>query len=749
MSSLSPDRRDEIRAGAIGALLDLPEAIGRYVVRGELGRGGMGVVYDAIDPQLKRPVAIKVINPVLLRDRPDAAALEERFEREMCSVSPVFDANVVTILDAGLARLGGTRAAYYVMERVVGESLEDRLRRRGALSRHEALGVASGVARGLAALHARGLVHRDVKPSNVLLPIGEDGQLVAKVSDFGLVHLIRDPRHPAPNDSEPVIAGSAHGLAPEQIHAESIDGRADIFALGALLIRVFTGDEPFAASSLRDRLHRIEWDRPDGLDALPTDVRALAERLLAKSPGERPSTAEEVVRELDALRGPRRTTLRTWAARVVAVAGALTVAWLGASEWQATRIDESIRSELARHRSVVEAQLERAGFLAAAHVESTRAAPLPADERRAAHDRLEGVVNRLAHERAQHANRLAELEADRRFPTTEALTTLLDRPSDSLASAPRRAVEDPGHHLTDAAAAMIAQQVELLDREFGLTVEVRLHPDVELQNDGARQSEDHALAGRRLRFTLDPDRSAGRIETSASLEAILSDALLGALLREQILPLAERGEAAFGIELAFRVIREELRRARRDGETIEATAPDDFAGGGARTARMPEAEGLPGPLPDHERALFGAAPTVLEAWTTYLQWLDAETHDAHVALFTPASRALVEAWPASRPYWRGMRRRDPLPTLATLERDDVALLYSSDDPTFAPRFFVRSDAGWQIDLVAGNAHLIHIAGGEDTWTFRGVRETPLALFEDALIVDRGLIRLAGHQSDRP
>jgi len=743
-NSLDPNRRAAIRDHAIRALLDLPQTIGRYTVRGELGRGGMGVVYHAYDPQLERDVAVKVINPALLASTDASIRPEERFEREMRAASPIFHPNVVTILDAGTASLAeegpASRVAYYVMERVIGESLEDRIRRTGPLPRTEALSVAIAVAKGLTALHERGLVHRDVKPSNILLPIGQG----PKLTDFGLIHLIDDPSR---QGEESVIEGSTHGLAPEQIGSGAVDERSDLFALGAVIIRMWTGDEPFAASSLRDRLIRIRTAQPDGIERLPPDVARLVRALLEKAPEHRPRSAADVAAELVKMKRARRPGLAGYALRTLAVAGMLGALYLGAAQWEKSRLEDELAREHLHHEAKIAAQLERATLLAGPLLSISELQALPADERRAINDRVEGIANRVALLRNQHEARVEALEGSARIPGLSLFGRELTSQSDTgMPDAARRtaSLHDPTGHLVREEREQLLQQIELLEREFDVQAEVHLGsiPDAE-----APLVPQSATKERRLRIVLDLNQEFGSIECSQALEPALSDALLGALLREQILPLAHRDQTAFGLRLAIRVIRESLRsdlaRARADdAPALVRASSNDYAGGGARATRTPEVESFFTPLtPDQRRGLAAAATPEL-TWARFIEWMKLETADVDVTLFTPQSREILREWPASRPYWRSVLRSALQAPLETIETEDRALLFSRAAPEVAPRFFARSEVGWQLDLAAGRAHILTLAGGSHRWSFHDIEGDPLVPFREELTVTNGLIRLA-------
>src|SRR5438045_6387142 len=199
-------------------LLDLQAALaGEYSLQRGLGRGGMGVVYLARDVQLDRDVAIKVLPSHLAR----TAASRERFLREARMAAGLSHPNIVPIHRVGEA--GGF--VFFVMSYVPGQTLGERLRSRGPLSPSDTMRVLREVAWALAYAHGRGIVHRDVKPDNILL---EEGTARALVTDFGVAH-----GGAAVVDTDPgKIMGTANFMSPEQAAGESIDGRSDIYALG-------------------------------------------------------------------------------------------------------------------------------------------------------------------------------------------------------------------------------------------------------------------------------------------------------------------------------------------------------------------------------------------------------------------------------------------------------------------------------------------------------------------------------------
>lgn len=269
---------------------DDPQSLGKlgnYVILGVIGSGGMGLVLKARDPGLERIVAIKVLKPELAAN----ATARKRFVGEAQKAAAVTHDHVVTIHGVGEAN----GLPHIVMEYVVGVSLEERIRRTGPLKVEEILRIGMQAASGLAAAHAQGLVHRDVKPSNILL---ENGIERVKIADFGLARAMDDLR--VTHDG--VIAGTPEYMSPEQARDEPIDHRSDLFSLGAVLYAMCTGRSPFRASSLPSALRRVCEDAPRPIKEINPDTPewlvAATERLLAKRPDARFQTAKEVAETL-------------------------------------------------------------------------------------------------------------------------------------------------------------------------------------------------------------------------------------------------------------------------------------------------------------------------------------------------------------------------------------------------------------------------------------------------------------------
>jgi len=257
---------------------------GRYRVTGTLGHGGMASVYRAVDEQLGREVAVKVfrIGPV---DHGERA----RAEAEIQTLAALRSPALVTLYDAALDDVDGD--SYLVMELVPGSDLATRLHE-GPLDPSTTARVGAQVAEGLAAVHERGIVHRDVKPANVLLE--SDGSHV-KLADFGIA-LLRDSARVTGTGT---VMGTAAYLAPEQVLAQGISGKADVYALGLVLLECLTGRRPFPGSAVESATARLTRG-PEIDQHLPTAWRTLLHVMTAQDPAERP-TAEEAAQRLRAL----------------------------------------------------------------------------------------------------------------------------------------------------------------------------------------------------------------------------------------------------------------------------------------------------------------------------------------------------------------------------------------------------------------------------------------------------------------
>ncbi len=260
---------------------------GRYEVLEVLGRGGMGVVLKAFDPGLHRIAAIKVLSPRLAT----SASARRRFDREARAAASVAHEHVVTI--HAVDQVNGL--PYLVMQYVAGRSLQQRIDRDGPLELEAILRIGMQAASGLAAAHTQGLVHRDVKPANILL---ENGIERVKLTDFGLARAVDD----ASLTQSGVVAGTPQYMAPEQARGESVDHRADLFSLGSVLYAMCTGRSPFRAETTVAVLKRVCDDTPRPIrevnPTIPEWLAAIIARLHAKDPADRFQSAAEVAEVL-------------------------------------------------------------------------------------------------------------------------------------------------------------------------------------------------------------------------------------------------------------------------------------------------------------------------------------------------------------------------------------------------------------------------------------------------------------------
>ncbi len=278
--------------------LETGERLGPYVIAGPIGAGGMGEVYRARDTRLDRDVAIKVIPASLARD-PDRVA---RFEREAKAVAALSHPNILTIHDTGTA--GDT--LYVVMELLAGETLGDRLKQ-GPLPIRKACEIGGLVARGLAAAHEKGVVHRDVKPDNIFLT--DNGQV--KILDFGLARSSTEATGASETRAVLTDAGAVLGtvgyMAPEQVRGLAADARADLFALGVVMYEMLSGQRAFSRGTAAETMTAIlNDDAPDVSSAQrqwPPALDRIVRHCLEKNPAERFQTARDVAFALDSLSG--------------------------------------------------------------------------------------------------------------------------------------------------------------------------------------------------------------------------------------------------------------------------------------------------------------------------------------------------------------------------------------------------------------------------------------------------------------
>jgi serine/threonine-protein kinase len=263
-------------------VLQIPERLGgRYRLEQSIGTGGMGRVYRAHDELLDRPVAVKLL---------DEAASDPARMAEARAAASVSHPGIVHVFDVGLEGETG----YIVMELASGSTLRDVLRDRGPLEPLEAAELAAQVADALEAIHRHGMVHCDVKSLNVILT--ESGH--TKLVDFGIARAAASERS---GDEE--IRGSVAYVAPEQARGEALDGRTDVYALGAVLYEMLTGRTPFSGATTAEVVaQRLVSEPPPPRrfdEAIPAEIESIALRALARNPAERYASAAEM---RDALR---------------------------------------------------------------------------------------------------------------------------------------------------------------------------------------------------------------------------------------------------------------------------------------------------------------------------------------------------------------------------------------------------------------------------------------------------------------
>ena len=280
------DCGDTARVVEMLAPTDDPLMLGRlggYEIAGVIGSGGMGVVLKGFDLALNRYVAIKVLAPHLA----SSGAARRRFAREAQAAAAVVHENVIEIYGVDAA----AGLPYLAMPYVRGDSLQKRIASDGPLPLLEILRIGMQTAAGLAAAHAQGLVHRDVKPANILL---SDQVARVTLTDFGLARTVDD----ASLTYTGVIAGTPQFMSPEQARGDSVDHRSDLFSLGAVLYTMCVGHPPFRAESTYGVLRKLTDQTPTAIRELnpeiPVWLCALVDRLLAKSALERYQSADEV-----------------------------------------------------------------------------------------------------------------------------------------------------------------------------------------------------------------------------------------------------------------------------------------------------------------------------------------------------------------------------------------------------------------------------------------------------------------------
>jgi serine/threonine-protein kinase len=268
---------------------------GRYRLEARIGAGGMSTVYRALDVTLERPVAVKLMNREVASDSDQL----ERFRREARAVAQLSHPHIVGVIDAGDDSDPTHPRPYIVFEYVEGETLKDRIRRLGRLPIPEAVAYAIEIARALGAAHARHIIHRDVKPQNVL--IDQEGS--AKVTDFGIARTLEEDGLTADGR----VLGTTDYVSPEQALGQHVTGRSDLYSLGIVLYEMLTGEVPFkgenqvavAMKHVREEIPDVQVKRPEVSAALA----AVLETATAKRESDRYADDSELIADLEDVLG--------------------------------------------------------------------------------------------------------------------------------------------------------------------------------------------------------------------------------------------------------------------------------------------------------------------------------------------------------------------------------------------------------------------------------------------------------------
>jgi len=283
-----------------------PRILGRYEIQEEIGRGMMGVVYRALDPALGRTVALKTVNLLLAVPDEDRPGFEQRFLNEARIAAGLNHPGIVVVHDVG--RDTGSDSLYIALEYLEGETLSERVKRDGRLEWREALRLTAQVAEALHHAHQKHIVHRDVKPANIMvLPSGQP-----KLMDFGIAKI---PAAQLTGAGE--FFGTPSYMSPEQATGEPLDARSDVFSLGAVLYLLLTGVRAFDAPSVPGILARVAKKDPSPPSKLTPDLPAVVDdivaRALAKDSGQRYTTAHMMAEDIqDVLAGHTPRHRATW-----------------------------------------------------------------------------------------------------------------------------------------------------------------------------------------------------------------------------------------------------------------------------------------------------------------------------------------------------------------------------------------------------------------------------------------------------
>lgn len=265
------------------------ENIGRFKILGELGRGGMAVVYKAYDPNINRPLAIKV----LLEERCANKEYRSRFLAEAKAAGLLSHPNIVTIFDIGEIN----DRPYIVMELLEGDPLDEYMKSTPDRLLREDLAIGIQLAKALHYAHSKGIVHRDIKPSNIIRVKGSNN---IKITDFGIAH-VEDPEQTRQTQMGEVL-GTPQYMSPEQALGRHVDARSDLYSVGVVLYQLMTGKKPFEGGTIATLLLQITTTEPAPIDqivpGIPRSVKLIVERLLKKDPEKRFQSGQDLANAL-------------------------------------------------------------------------------------------------------------------------------------------------------------------------------------------------------------------------------------------------------------------------------------------------------------------------------------------------------------------------------------------------------------------------------------------------------------------
>lgn len=273
-----------------------PKSLGRYRIQGVLGKGAMGLVYDGLDPNLNRRVAIKTILTSKL-DADSACMIATRFEREVHAVARLSHRNIVQVYDFGTEN----DLAYIVMEYIQGRELQDYFEKGERFDIRTVFSLMTELLDALDFAHEAGIIHRDVKPANVMVDAGGH----AKLTDFGVAR-VADPGGPQGEATRVgALVGTPSYMSPEQIQGLTLDRRTDVFSAGIIFYQFLTGRKPFEAPSqfgLQAKIIQEDPAWPSALVQIPPEFDRVTARALAKDPDRRYKSARKFAQALQRIR---------------------------------------------------------------------------------------------------------------------------------------------------------------------------------------------------------------------------------------------------------------------------------------------------------------------------------------------------------------------------------------------------------------------------------------------------------------